>query len=98
MTFGETAEISCIAKGTEIPLNESSRSWTGGPNNTLLCKDGISANKQKYKEKMGKNKSQFILQIYNFSELDVDCIYSCTFGVDSAMKTFNLNEEDYQCK
>ncbi|VDI55706.1 Hypothetical predicted protein [Mytilus galloprovincialis] len=86
----------CKVEHTEIPLNESSNSWNGGPNNTLLSKDGFSTNKKKYEEKMGQGEFTYILQIHNFSELDVDCIYSCTFGVDSASKKFDLNEEDYQ--
>ncbi|VDI69334.1 Hypothetical predicted protein [Mytilus galloprovincialis] len=45
---------------------------------------------------MGIGKNQYNLQIQNFSQLDINRSYSCTFGVDSAKKTFNLNEEDYQ--
>lgn len=95
--FGRSAEFTCHDKMRKKARIESSRSWNGGPHNTLLCKDGISANKTKYQEKMGKDNS-FILEIFDFTELDTDCSYSCTFGVDSTSKKFSLNEKDYECK
>ncbi|XP_063397466.1 uncharacterized protein LOC134681753 [Mytilus trossulus] len=97
VVFNEKVQLACKANGTEIPLDKPhSRSWSGGPYNALLCMNGISANRLKYNEIPGKDKSQYILEINSFSESDVDCEYKCQFGVDITRKTLQLNEEDYE--
>lgn len=99
VVFKEKVQLACTANDTEIPLDTPhSRSWSGGPFNALLCMNGISANRLKYKEILGKDKSQYILEINSFTEFDVDCEYKCVFGVDITRKTLTLNEEDYECK
>lgn len=97
VVFGESVELACMALETEIPLDEPhSRSWSGGPFNALLCMNGVSADRSKYNEVKGKNISQYILRINNFSVADVDCEYKCVFGVDSTRTTLHLNERDYE--
>ncbi|XP_052073574.1 uncharacterized protein LOC127711535 [Mytilus californianus] len=97
VTFGGKVQLACTAYETEIPLDtQYSRSWSGGPDNKLLCKDGISADVSKYKEVLGEDYSQYILEIESFSESDVDCEYKCVFGVDTTRTTLKLNEKDYE--
>lgn len=97
VVFGESVQLACMANETEIPLDKPhSRSWSGGQYNTLLCMNGVSADRSKYNEIEGKDKSQYILQISNFSESDVDCEYKCVFGVDITRTTLHLNEKDYE--
>lgn len=99
VVFGRSVELACMALETEIPLDEPhSRSWSGGPFNALLCMNGVSADRSKYNEVKGKDISQYILRINNFSVADVDCEYKCVFGVDSTRTTLHLNERDYECK
>ncbi|CAC5416686.1 unnamed protein product [Mytilus coruscus] len=79
---------------TEIPFDKPH--WSGGPYDALLCMNGVSADSSKYNEVEGKDKSQYILKISNFSESDVDCEYECVFGVDITRTTLHLNKKDYE--
>lgn len=89
--------LACTANETEIPLDKPhSRSWSGGPLNKVLCMNAVSADLSKYYEVLGKDKSQYILVIKQFSEADVDCEYKCIVGVDETRKTLQINEEDYE--
>lgn len=101
MVFGENVDLTCIVNETEIPLGKPhSRYWSGGPYSALLCKDGVSANRLKYHEKIVEDESQYryILQISNFAESDVGYDYICSFGEDITRSTLQLNEENFECK
>lgn len=98
MVFGQRVQLACTTTATEIPIDKHiNRSWSYGPFNELIIKNGVSTNPSKYNEVHGKSRYTYILEIINFSESDLE-EYRCEFGVDETGITLQLNEEDYECK
>lgn len=93
--FGQTARLGCeLQNGTE----GSTRTWLGGPGYTTISIDGASSNPKKYMEVTSRVPFRSLLEIYDFSENDVDCDYSCSIGYHEDRHILSLNETEFECK
>lgn len=93
--FGETARLGCeIQNGTD----GNTRTWQGGPGYTSIYFNGVSSNPDKYMEVTAREPYRSLLEIYNFSENDVDCDYSCSIGFHEDRHKLSLNPSDFERK
>ena len=97
IVFGSTIHLLCMLDDSLILTNQSSLLWFGGSENTVLSLDGFPSDQNKYKEYVISTR-QFLLKIFNTSETDVNCCYTCVYGFNFDEKMVDLNKMKYLCK
>lgn len=92
------ARLSCLVEPST--KNLSTPTWTGGANYSLISFHDSTANKNKYRviNTISNNHFESVLEISDFSESDVNCDYSCSFGFHENRKRLGLTEEDFVCE
>ncbi|CAC5409893.1 unnamed protein product [Mytilus coruscus] len=95
IVFGKTARLYCKI---EIQTN-STPTWTGGANFSLISFHGSTTKyyEKKYRvtNRQGNDKFESVLEIFNFSESDVNCDYSCSFGLYDFKKKLRLADKSF---
>jgi hypothetical protein len=97
IVFGSTIHLLCTLDDSLDLTNGRSRQWSGGSENKVLSFNGFPSDPNKYKENAISTR-QFLLQIFNTSEEDVNCYYKCVYGFKFDEKMLDLNTMEYQCK
>ena len=97
IVFGSTIHLLCTLDDSLDLTNSTVRQWSGGRENTVLCLNGFSSDPNKYEEHAISTR-QFLLQIFNTSEADVNCYYKCACDFKFDEKMLDLNTTKYQCK
>jgi hypothetical protein len=97
IVFGSTIHLLCTLDDSLDLNNGRSWQWSGGSENKVLSLDGHSSDPNKYKEDVISTR-QFRLRIFNTSEADVNCYYTCVYGFKFDKKMLDLNTMKYQCK
>lgn len=95
--FRKTAELTCVISDYDHSCNRTIRQWYGGNPYVFLCRDGACRHQGKYVEKQD-SMCKYTLKIYNFSENDVNCDYTCAYGVQSSRKMLKLDKKLFACK
>lgn len=95
--FGKTAELECVVSDSVNFCNKTLRQWYGGNPYGVLCRNGACRNQGKYEEQQNSMCS-YTLMINNFSESDVNCEYTCAYGVHRSRKMLKLDNEHFSCK
>jgi hypothetical protein len=97
IVFGSTIHLLCKLDDSLNLTNGRSRQWSGGSENKVLSFNGFPSDPNKYKENAISTR-QFLLQIFNTSEADVNCYYKCVYGFKFDEKMLDLNTIQYLCK
>ena len=97
IVFGSTIRLLCTLDDSLNITNGSVRQWVGGRENSVLSLNGQPSNPNKYKEVVISTR-KFRLTIFNTSEADVNCYYTCVYGFKADRKMLDLNITKYQCK
>ncbi|CAC5406484.1 unnamed protein product [Mytilus coruscus] len=79
--FGESVTLKCYVQFGTCNKMEW-RKWSGGIYNMLICLNGQSYFKDKYKMKLSNKSQDYELEILHFDESDVGCNYTCSCGFD----------------
>lgn len=100
IVFGETAKLYCQ---TILPRNNySTPTWTGGANFSLISFHGSTTkyHEKKYRvtNRQGNDKFESVLEIFNFSESDVNCDYSSSIGIHDFKKKLRLTDQNFLCE
>lgn len=93
--FGKPISLMCTIDDTPHNCSQFLRQWLGGPTYRSLCTEAICSNSLKY-EVLNQLPCSYTLKVHNFSESDVNCDYTCLYGVFNNRKTLILNEDDYR--
>jgi hypothetical protein len=97
IVFGSTIHLLCTLDDSLDLNNGRSRQWSGGSENKVLSLNGFPSDPNKYKEDVISTR-QFRLRIFNTSEADVNCYYTCVYGFKLGGTMLDLNTMKYQCK
>lgn len=92
--FGKTAELECAISDYINSCNGDLRQWYGGKPYDFLCRNGDCRNNAKYFERK-EAMCKYTLTIYNFSENDVNCEYTCSYGVYRSRKMLKLDGQHF---
>lgn len=92
--FGKTAELECAISDYTNSCNGNIRQWYGGKPYDFLCRNGDCRNNAKYFERT-EGMCKYTLTIYNFSENDVNCEYTCSYGVHRSRKMLKLDGQHF---
>ena len=95
IVFGSTIHLLCTLDDSINLTNGRSRQWSGGSENKVLSFNGFPSDPNKYKENAISTR-QFLLQIFNTSEADVNCYYKCVYGFKFDEKMLDLNTMEYR--
>lgn len=93
--FGSTAYLICRITDDANSCLKSKRQWLGGPNYGPLCQDVGCGDGTKYEIMHQSNMCNYTLIINRLSAFDVECDYTCSYGVNNMRKTLKLNGEDF---
>ena len=89
IVFGSTIHLLCTLDDSLDLNNGRNRHWSGGSENKVLSFNGFPLDPNKYKENAISTR-QFLLQIFNTSEADVNCYYKCAYGFEFDEKMLDL--------
>ncbi|XP_052073573.1 uncharacterized protein LOC127711534 [Mytilus californianus] len=91
--FGQTVQLACATEHNST--NDLSRTWILKESGATVCVNGECNDPNKYSD-FPKNASTYILQIHNFSMLDVNKWYKCSIGNISDELPIYLNEQNFE--
>lgn len=97
VVFGDVAYLQCQISDASFDCTKSLRQWYGGPDYSSICYDSTCAASNKY-EVMKQPRCQYTLIIYNFSERDGNCEYTCLYGISFMRRNLTLDEKKFICK
>ncbi|XP_063427166.1 uncharacterized protein LOC134710704 [Mytilus trossulus] len=92
--FGNVAYLQCNISDTASNCANKDRRWIGGPQYDGLCYENECPISKKYKV-MNHPRCSYILMIYNFSESDVNCEYTCFYGASKNRRNLTLDEKNF---
>ncbi|VDI68834.1 Hypothetical predicted protein [Mytilus galloprovincialis] len=92
--FGNITYLQCNIFDTADNCTQSTRQWIGGPRYRSLCHENKCDSSNKY-EIMNQASCLYTLMIRNFTEQDVNCEYTCSYGVSRNRKNLTLDEERF---
>ncbi|XP_071131542.1 uncharacterized protein [Mytilus edulis] len=93
--FGNKCELSCDIGVKHYKCNSRVRQWIGGSSQTVLCQNMNCKNDTKYHVKEGAP-CVYTLIIHNFTMDDLNCDYTCYYGIKTQHKmTLKLNRKDF---
>ncbi|XP_063411432.1 uncharacterized protein LOC134694357 [Mytilus trossulus] len=91
ISFGDYIVLTCTVHGIQTIDITTTRQWSMGDNDELLCYNGRINNLRKYKEKVLPG-NEFSLTIFNVTESDLNVVYQCRYGFDAASKLLEAQE------
>ncbi|XP_052079797.1 uncharacterized protein LOC127717957 isoform X2 [Mytilus californianus] len=89
----QNINITCTVHGIDNINNKLTRQWSKGPD--LICYNGHPIDSSKYTETLPSG-NQFILQIRNVTESDVNCKYQCRYGFEAQAKSIQFSKENFE--
>lgn len=95
-SFGETIVLTCTVHGINTIDGKTTRQWSMGDDDNLLCYNGRINNLRKYKEKVLTGNA-FSLTIFNATETDLNVVYQCRYGFATASKLIEVDEPNIVC-
>ncbi|XP_063411434.1 uncharacterized protein LOC134694361 [Mytilus trossulus] len=81
--LGKNIVLTCTVHGKENINRQTTRQWSMGNDDELLCYNGRINNRRKYKENVLKA-NEFSLTIINVTKVDLNILYKCRYGFDAA--------------
>ncbi|XP_052079917.1 uncharacterized protein LOC127718053 isoform X3 [Mytilus californianus] len=91
ISFGNYIVLTCTVHGIQTIDITTTRQWSMGDDDKLLCYNGRINNLRKYKEKV-LPRYEFSLTIFNVTESDLNVVYQCRYGFDAASKLIEADE------
>ncbi|XP_071162759.1 uncharacterized protein [Mytilus edulis] len=88
--FGNITYLECNISDAAVDCLKKTRQWFGGPEHRSLCYNNNCTVSNKY-EVMKQSSCLYTLMIHNFSEFDVNCDYTCTYGVSRMRQNLTLD-------
>lgn len=95
-SFGENIVLTCTVHGINTIDGKTTRQWSMGDDDNLLCYNGRINNLRKYKEKVLTGNA-FSLTIFNATETDLNVVYQCRYGFATASKLIEVDEPNIVC-
>ncbi|VDI76221.1 Hypothetical predicted protein [Mytilus galloprovincialis] len=83
--LGKDIVLTCTVHGIENIDRQTTRQWSLGNDDELLCYNGRINNRRKYKENV-LAANEFSLTIINVTKVDLNVLYKCRYGFDAASK------------
>ncbi|XP_076088355.1 uncharacterized protein LOC143058790 [Mytilus galloprovincialis] len=91
ISFGRVIVLTCRVHGIRTIDITTTRQWSMGDDDKLLCYNGRINNLGKYKEKVLPG-NEFSLTVFNVTESDLNVVYQCRYGFDAASKLIEADE------
>ncbi|CAG2197433.1 unnamed protein product [Mytilus edulis] len=88
---GNYVVLTCTVHGIRTIDITTTRQWSMGENDELLCYNGRINNVRKYEENIMQG-NKFSLTIFNVTESDLNEVYQCRYGFDAASKLIVADE------
>lgn len=89
--------LTCTVDGVKKIDKQTTRQWSMGEKDELLCYNGRINNIKKYEEKVLQT-NEFSLTIFNVTESDLNIVYQCRYGFDKARTLIEAEESKTFCK
>ncbi|CAC5420517.1 unnamed protein product [Mytilus coruscus] len=89
--IGKDIVLTCTVHGIENIDRKTTRQWSMGNDDELLCYNGRINNRRKYKENV-LAANEFSLTIINVTKVDLNVLYQCRYGFDAASKFIEEDE------
>ncbi|CAC5367994.1 unnamed protein product [Mytilus coruscus] len=83
--------LTCTVHGIETIDRKTTRQWSKGNDDELLCYNGRINNLRKYEENV-LAANEFSLTIINVTKVDLNVLYQCRYGFDAASKFIQEDE------
>lgn len=97
ISFGNYIVLTCTVNGIQTIDTTTTRQWSMGDDDKLLCYNGRINNLRKYTEKVLPGNG-FSLTIFNVTESDLNVVYQCRYGFDAASKLIEADKPKLFCK
>lgn len=94
--FGNVTHLQCKISA-DNDCAKSPRQWYGGHIYDSLCYEDKCTASNKY-EVMKQSRCSYTLMIHDFSDKDVNCEYTCLYGVSNMRRNLTLDENKFICK
>ncbi|XP_063412223.1 uncharacterized protein LOC134695017 [Mytilus trossulus] len=91
ISFGDYIVLTCTVHGIQTINNTTTRQWSMGDDDKLLCYNGRINNLRKYKEKVLPG-NEFSLTVFNITKSDLNVVYQCRYGFDAASKLIEADK------
>ncbi|VDI82743.1 Hypothetical predicted protein, partial [Mytilus galloprovincialis] len=91
ISSGNYVVLTCTVDGIRTIDITTTRQWSMGENDELLCYNGRINNLRKYEEEILQG-NKFSLKIFNVTESDLNEVYQCRYGFDAASKLVVADE------
>ncbi|XP_071149912.1 uncharacterized protein [Mytilus edulis] len=91
VSLGANIILTCTVDGVKKIDKQTTRQWSMGENDELLCYNGRINNIKKYEEKVLQT-NKFSLTIFNVTKSDLNIVYQCRYGFDAARKLIEADE------
>lgn len=94
--FGNVTYLQCNISDEVSNCSKKTFQWIGGPMHRSICYNNNCTIFDKYE--VIKHVCMYTLLIHNFSEKDVNCDYTCSYGVSRMRRKLSLDEKNFICK
>lgn len=94
--LGKDVVLTCTVHGIENIDKKTTRQWSMGIDDELLCYNGRINNRGKYKENV-LAANVFSLTIINVTHVDLKVLYKCRYGFDAASIFIEEDESISHC-
>lgn len=94
VVFGNVTYLQCNISDTTFDCSNGPLQWIGGSKYEPLCYEDNCPTSKKY-EVMKQSCCLYTLLIHNFSELDVNLDYTCSYGVSRMRRNLTLDEKRF---
>ncbi|CAG2197454.1 unnamed protein product [Mytilus edulis] len=91
ITIGQDIVLTCTVHGIQTIDRTTTRQWSMGDDDELICYNGRINNLRKYDEKILFG-NEFCLTIFNITEADLNIAYQCRYGFDAASKLIEADK------
>lgn len=99
VVFGKVAYLICRISDQVHNCSRRLRQWLGGQHYGSLCYNNkCNISLSKYNVMNETTMCLYTLMIGNFSEHDVNCEYTCSYGVSRMRKNLTLDTMAFRCK
>ncbi|XP_063418430.1 uncharacterized protein LOC134701228 [Mytilus trossulus] len=91
ITIGQDVVLTCTVNGIQTIDKKTTRQWSMGDDDELICYNGRINNLSKYDEKVLFG-NEFCLTIFNITEADLNIVYQCRYGFEVASKLIEADK------
>ncbi|XP_063418434.1 uncharacterized protein LOC134701233 [Mytilus trossulus] len=91
ISIGKDIVLTCRVHGIPAIDRKTTRQWSMGDDDKLLCYNGQINNPKKYEESVLLG-NEFGLTIFNVTESDLNVVYQCRYGFDAASKLIEAGD------